>query len=162
MTHLLATELLAKSGSGGGSSPVGFLVIIAIFAVVYIVFLRPARSRQKRAASQRGKAEVGDAVTTTAGLIATVVSIDDDEVTLEVAPGVYSQYIPAAILRVMDDPAETLEHDGHDDLDDETDGDDAGEAHDESEQPPVVDEPHRQLRGRRTWLPPPSRNQAGT
>jgi preprotein translocase subunit YajC len=140
MTHLLATELLAKSGSGGGSSPIGFLVIIAIFAVVYIVFLRPARSRQKRAASQRGKAEVGDRVTTTAGLIATVVAIDDDEVTLEVSPGVYSQYLPAAILRVMD-PPETLEHDGHDDLDDETDGEDAEEAHDESEQPPAVDEP---------------------
>jgi preprotein translocase subunit YajC len=140
MTHLLATELLAKSGSGGGSSPIGFLVIIAIFAVVYIVFLRPARSRQKRAASQRGKAEVGDRVTTTAGLIATVVAIDDEEITLEVSPGVYSQYLPAAILRVMD-PPETLEHDGHDDLDDETDGDDAGEAHDSSEQPPVVDEP---------------------
>jgi len=140
MTHLLATGLLAKSGSGGGSSPIGFLVIIAIFAVVYIVFLRPARSRSKQAASQRGKAEVGDRVTTTAGLIATVVAVGDDEVTLEVAPGVYSQYIPAAILRVMD-PPETLEHDGHDDLNDEADGDDAVEAHGESEQPPAVDEP---------------------
>jgi preprotein translocase subunit YajC len=141
MTHLLATELLAKSGSGGGGgSPIGFLVIIVIFAVVYIVFLRPARSRSKKAAAQRNKAEVGDRVTTTAGLIATVVAIDDDEVTLEVAPGVYSQYLPAAILRVMD-PPETYEHDGHDDLDDEADGDDASEVYGESEQPPVVDEP---------------------
>src|ERR1700679_2602006 len=124
MTHLLATGLLAKSGSGGGSSPIGFLVIIAIFAVVYIVFLRPARSRQKAAVSARGKAEVGDKVTTTAGLIATVVAIGDEAATLESAPGVYSHSLPAAILKVIE-PPEPLEHDGHDDLD----GHDDVEAH---------------------------------
>jgi preprotein translocase subunit YajC len=136
MIHLLATGLLAKSGSGGGGGSIGFLVIIAIFAVVYIVFLRPARSRQKAAAAARTKAEVGDRVTTTAGLIATVVAIDDDDVTLEVAPGVFSHYLPAAILRVID-PPEPQEHDGHDDLDDP----DEAESHDETEHPPVVDEP---------------------
>lgn len=143
MTHLLATQLLAKSGSGGGgSSPIGFFVIIGIFAVVYLVFLRPARARQKNAAKQRGKAEVGDRVATTAGLIATVVAIDDEDVTLEIAPGVYSHYLPAAILRVID-PPEPVEHDGHDDLDDVEDVEHADdtESHDDTEQPPVVDEP---------------------
>jgi preprotein translocase subunit YajC len=104
MTHLLATPLAASSGGGGGGSPIGFLVIIGIFAVVYLVFLRPAKARRRAAVSQRSKAEVGDRVTTTAGLIATVVAIDDDAVTLEVAPGVHCQYLPAAIARVMDDP----------------------------------------------------------
>jgi preprotein translocase subunit YajC len=107
MTHLLATELLAKSGSGGGGSSIGFLVIIGIFVVVYLVFLRPMGARKRAAASSRGKAAVGDRVTTTAGLMATVVAIDDDEVTLEVAPGVHCQYLPAAILRVISDTEST-------------------------------------------------------
>jgi preprotein translocase subunit YajC len=106
MTHLLATPLAASSGGGGGS-PIGFLVIIGIFAVVYLVFLRPAKARRRAAVSQRGKASVGDRVTTTAGLIATVVAIDDDEVILEIAPGVHCRYLPAAIGRVMNDPEPT-------------------------------------------------------
>jgi len=117
MTHLLASGLLAKSGSsGGGGSPIGFFVIIAIFVVVYLVFLRPMRSRQKAAAASRGKAQVGDRITTTAGLIATVVAIDDDEVTLEVAPGVFSQYLPQAILRVIDETTEDEEIPAHEEI----------------------------------------------
>jgi preprotein translocase subunit YajC len=129
MTHLLATPLAASSG-GGGSSPIGFLVIIGIFAVVYLVFLRPAQARRRAAVSQRGKASVGDRVTTTAGLIATVVAIDDDEVILEVAPGVHCRYLPAAIGRVMNDSEP------------ETEPTDSTESHDEAEpQSAVVDEP---------------------
>jgi preprotein translocase subunit YajC len=132
MTHLLATGLLAKSGSGGGGSPIGFLVIIGIFAVVYLVFLRPrAAARRRAAGGQRGQASVGDRVTTTAGLIATVVAIDDDEVILEIAPGVHCRYLPAAIGRIMNDP-EPAESEPTDDA----------AAHDEAEpHSAVVDEP---------------------
>jgi preprotein translocase subunit YajC len=104
MTHLLATlpQAAKSSGGGGGGSSIGFLVIIGIFAVVYLVFLRPRSARRRAAAGARSKASVGDLVTTTAGLIATVVAISDDEVTLEVAPGVHSRYLPQAIVRVLE------------------------------------------------------------
>jgi preprotein translocase subunit YajC len=104
MTHLFTMLPAAakSSGGGGGGSSIGFLVIIGIFAVVYLVFLRPRSARRRAAAGARSRASVGDLVTTTAGLIATVVAISDDEVTLEVAPGVHSRYLPQAIVRVLE------------------------------------------------------------
>jgi preprotein translocase subunit YajC len=104
MNHLLAMPLAAASSGGKGGTPIGFFVIIGIFAVVYLVFLRPMKAKRRAALTERSKAEVGDRVTTTAGLLATVVAIDDDEVILEIAPGVHCRYLPAAIGRVMADP----------------------------------------------------------
>jgi preprotein translocase subunit YajC len=40
---------------------------------------------------------------TGSGLIATIVSIDGDEVTLEVAPGVTNRYLRRSIMRVVPD-----------------------------------------------------------
>lgn len=90
---------LATTKSNSGSSYT-FLILIAVFVIAYLVFIRPARNRQRTAMAQRGQCEVGDEVTTTSGLIATVVAIDDDAVTLEIAPGVHCRYVPASIMRV--------------------------------------------------------------
>lgn len=100
LAHVLSAASSGSSSSGKGSSIVPFLVLIALFAVAYFAFLRPARNRQRNAVQQRRTAEVGDEITTTAGLIATVVAVDDDFLTLEVAPGVHCRYLPAAVLRV--------------------------------------------------------------
>jgi preprotein translocase subunit YajC len=117
LDHVLA----GPSSGGGGSSFAPFLVLLALFLVAYFVFLRPARNRQRAAMQERRSVEVGDEVTTTAGLIATVVAIDDDYLTLEVAPGVHCRYVPAAILRVHRDDEEEAEPDEA--TDDETEPD---------------------------------------
>lgn len=100
---VLGAASAGSTSSGKGSSFFPFLVLIGLFAVAYFAFLRPARNRQRAAIQQRRTAEVGDEVTTTAGLIATVVAVDEDYLTLEVAPGVHCRYLPAAILRVNND-----------------------------------------------------------
>jgi preprotein translocase subunit YajC len=100
LTHVLVASSTGSSSSGKGSSFLPFLVLLALFGVAYFAFLRPARNRQRATVAQRRAADVGDEITTTAGLIATVVAVDDDEITLEVAPGVHCRYLPAAILRV--------------------------------------------------------------
>jgi preprotein translocase subunit YajC len=97
---LLNTVLAATTTKKSNSSSLPFLILILLFAVAYFVFLRPARNRQRQAATARKTVEVGDEVTTTAGLIATVVAVEDDVLTLEIAPGVYCRYLPAAVLRV--------------------------------------------------------------
>jgi preprotein translocase subunit YajC len=103
-SHMLFATALAAGSTGssskGGGSSLSILVLVAIFGVAYMVFLRPARNRQRAAATARKKVEVGDEVTTTAGLIATVVAVEDDMLTLEIAPGVQCHYLPAAVLRV--------------------------------------------------------------
>lgn len=125
--------LLATTSSGSGGSFLPFLVLAGVFFFAYMVFLRPARSRQRAAAQTRREVSVGDEVTTTAGLIATVVEVTDDMLTLEVAPGVRCRYVPAAILRVNgDDEPETV-------ADPDADSTPDRSTHEVIEQPTVAD-----------------------
>jgi preprotein translocase subunit YajC len=119
--HVLAATPTTTKKKSNSFTPLIF--IVAIFAVVYVVFLRPRANRARAAVTQKRSAEVGDEVTTTSGLIATVVAIDDDALTLEVAPGVHCRYVPAAILRVNveDEPdVETPDTSNHEVIDDPT------------------------------------------
>jgi preprotein translocase subunit YajC len=103
-------DVLAATSGGGGSGFLSFLPLILIVGVGYLLLIRPARNRQRKALETRGAVEPGSEVTTTAGLIATVVAVEDDTVTLEVAPGVHSRYLKGAIARVHD-PREGLADD---------------------------------------------------
>ncbi|HTW20432.1 MAG TPA: preprotein translocase subunit YajC [Mycobacteriales bacterium] len=139
----LGTILAATSKSSGSSSGLSLIILVAIFGLAYFLFIRPARNRQRQAAQQRRKVDVGDEVTTTAGLIATVVAVGDDELTLEVAPGVQCRYLPAAILRV-NTPEPEPSAEGPDASTHEVIEDPDATAHDagaESDDPPSPAEP---------------------
>jgi preprotein translocase subunit YajC len=90
--------------ASNGSSPLGLLFPILLVAGFYLLFMRPARMRQRKAAETRSHVEPGVEVVTTAGMIATVVSSDDETVTLEIAPGVQSKFVKQAIARVVTPP----------------------------------------------------------
>ena len=117
--------------NSGGSGIVGFLPLILIVLVGYFLLIRPARMRQRKAAESRAAITPGAEVTTTAGLIATVVSVDDtdDLVTLEIAPGVHARFLKGAIARVHSslepepDPDLTGEHEAIPDPEPEPDSD---------------------------------------
>jgi preprotein translocase subunit YajC len=99
--------LAAGSGSSGGkgSGLAGLVPFLLIAVVGYLLLVRPARARQRAALQNRGNLEPGVEVTTTAGMIATVVAVDDDGiVTLEIAPGVHARFVRAAIGRVHTPP----------------------------------------------------------
>jgi preprotein translocase subunit YajC len=116
-----------SSGAGGGGLSF-FLFLAVIFLAMYLFFIRPARNRQRAAVEERRKVSVGDEIITTSGLIATVAAVGDDELTLEIAPGVRVRYVPAAILRVLtDEPEETAESDvtNHEVIDPDEPGDSA-------------------------------------
>ncbi|WP_183408217.1 preprotein translocase subunit YajC [Nocardioides pocheonensis] len=62
------------------------VIVIALFGFWAIV-MRPARVQQRRVAQLQEELAVGDEVIISAGIFGTVVSIDDDRVQLEIAPG---------------------------------------------------------------------------
>jgi preprotein translocase subunit YajC len=102
-SHVIALIAAGSSSSGGksGGGLLSFLPLLLIVAVGYLLLVRPARARQRKALENRSVLEPGAEVTTTAGMLATVVSVDEDGiVTLEVAPGVHSRFVRAAIARV--------------------------------------------------------------
>jgi len=118
------TVLAASSGGKGGSGIAGLIPFLLIAVVGYLLLVRPARARQRAAMQTRSNVEPGVEVTTTAGMIATVVDVDEDgTVTLEIAPGVHAKFVKAAIGRVNTPPEpETAETDEVDPSDDKPAG----------------------------------------
>jgi preprotein translocase subunit YajC len=84
------------------------LPIVLIGVVFYLLIMRPARNRQRKQAEMMSALTPGTRVMTTAGVYGTLVSIDDDDAELEIAPGVVIRVVKAAIGKVIDpEPAPT-------------------------------------------------------
>lgn len=81
------------------------LPLLLLAAAFYLLILRPTRTRQAAARATQAALAPGRRVMTTAGLFGTVVSIEDGEVELEIAPGVVVRYVVAAVAQVLDVPA---------------------------------------------------------
>jgi preprotein translocase subunit YajC len=65
-----------------------FLILIAVLAAVWVLFIVPARRRQRSHASMQDSVDVDDEIITAGGLHGVVREIDDDQLRLEIAPGV--------------------------------------------------------------------------
>lgn len=80
------------------------LPILLIGVVFYLLIMRPARNRQKKQQQLLSNAQPGSRIMTTAGVFGTVVAIDDEEMSVEIAPGVVVRMVKQAIGRVLDEP----------------------------------------------------------
>jgi preprotein translocase subunit YajC len=115
-------HFLAASSSGGGSYTF-LIVIVVLFGLLYFVMIRPQRNRQRQAQQMQNTVRPGQRVRTTAGMYATVVEADDQDVVLEVAPGVQMRFLRRAVSETLPD-------------DDGTDGTEAaGSSFDETDSP---------------------------
>jgi preprotein translocase subunit YajC len=129
----------AAASSSGGSTFIIFIIII--IGAMYFLVMRPGRKRQQRAQQQQSAVQPGARVRTTAGMYATVVATDGDDVILEVAPDVEVRYMKRAIMEVIGDTGSAedeavADEDEHDEdgvgEDDETaDYDETAEEHEE-------------------------------
>lgn len=91
----------AAASSGGGSfTPL--LLIVLLFVVMYFLMIRPQQKRRREAMQMQNTLGPGDRVQTIGGMLGTVISIDDDAVTVEVASGVRVQFARPAIARVIE------------------------------------------------------------
>jgi len=99
------TFAAAAATTKSGSSLFLPIIIVALFGLFYFVMIRPQRNRQRQAQQMQNEVVPGTRVRTTAGMYATVVSVDGADVVLEVAPGVNVRYLRRAIMDVV--PADT-------------------------------------------------------
>jgi preprotein translocase subunit YajC len=95
---------IAAQSSGGGSF-VPLLMIILLFGVMYVMMIRPQQRRRREAVQMQSTLGAGDEIVTIGGLHGTIVAVDDETVTLEVAPGVHTRYARGAIARVVNSAA---------------------------------------------------------
>ena len=71
--------------SGGGGSGILFIIIIA-FLLLWLIVIRPQRKRQNQQQDMLGDLRVGDEVLTAGGIYGTISRIDEDQVTVLIAP----------------------------------------------------------------------------
>jgi preprotein translocase subunit YajC len=107
--------LAATSKSSSGGSYFFLLIIVAVLVLMYFVTVRPQRNRQRQVMQTQSNVQPGQRVRTTAGMYATIVEMDGNDVVLEVSPGVEMRFLKRAIMEVL--PDESDEGTGLDDTD---------------------------------------------
>jgi len=84
------------------------LLIVLLFGVMYFMMIRPQQKRRREAQQMQSALGPGDQIVTIGGLHATVVAVDDDVVTVEIAPGVEVRFARPAIARVVKSESEVV------------------------------------------------------
>jgi preprotein translocase subunit YajC len=79
------------------------LIIVVLFAILYMTMIRPQRNRQRAAQQMQSTVVPGQRIRTTAGIYGTVKSIEDQDVIVEVAPGVNIRMLRRAVMDVVQD-----------------------------------------------------------
>jgi len=103
----MGNVILAAGSKSSGSSAYLLIGLVVLFGLLYFVTIRPQRRRQQQAQQTQRNVEPGARVRTTAGMYATVVAVEDQDVILEVAPGVEARFMRRAIMDVVPDGTET-------------------------------------------------------
>jgi preprotein translocase subunit YajC len=78
---------------------------------MYLLILRPQRSRLRGIAAAQAALEPGREVILTSGIYGTVLHVEQDKLGLEIAPGVHVTVARGAVAKVVDLAAESADID---------------------------------------------------
>jgi preprotein translocase subunit YajC len=93
----------AGQGQQGGSNPVvALLMILVIFAIFYLLLVRPQMKRQKEHQSMVNALKKGDKVVTTGGIHGTIVGIKDDIAVLKIAEEVKIEVSKSCVATIKE------------------------------------------------------------
>ena len=88
----------------------GFLlIIVALFALMWLFVIRPQKRRQAQQQRLLDSVGPGDEILTAGGLYGTVQAVEGDEVTLEVAPGTNVRLARRAVAAILTPEEESEE-----------------------------------------------------
>jgi len=90
-------------GASGGGSGILFIIVIA-FLLLWLIVVRPQRKRQNQQQAMLGDLRVGDEVLTAGGIYGTISRLDEDQVTVLIAPKTEVQVARRAIAGVTREP----------------------------------------------------------
>ncbi len=113
---------------------VDLIPFVLILLAFYLLIIRPARSRSRAALELQERLAPGVEVMTTSGMYGTIVEIDEDSISLEVAPGTTIRFAKAAVGQVRS-PELADAADYADDADDGEAGDGTQDTRDVSADP---------------------------
>lgn len=81
------------------------LPILVIAVVFWLVAIRPAQRRARETVGLQSRLAIGDDVMLTSGVFGTIVETGEDELRLEIAPGVAIRVARGAVASVRADAA---------------------------------------------------------
>jgi len=82
-----------------------FLPLVLIVLVFWFLVIRPTRRRQQQMSSVQSSLGPGAQVMLSSGIFGTVVSVADESVRIEIAPGTTIKVARQAVVRVVEDSA---------------------------------------------------------
>ena len=80
-----------------------FIIVIG-FLLLYLIVVRPQKKRQSQQQQMLGDLRVGDEVLTAGGIYGTISEVDEEHVTVEIAPKLEVQVARRAIAGVFTEP----------------------------------------------------------
>lgn len=83
----LLTVFMQAPGVGGGGNMM-WIMLIAMFVIMYFFMIRPQNKKQKEIANFRKSLEVNQQVITAGGIHGVIKEIADDYIVLEISPNV--------------------------------------------------------------------------
>ena len=86
LISLQSIPAVLAQASGGGSSAVMWLPLVAIFVIFYFLLIRPQQTRQKKWQQMLNELKTGDRVVTQGGIVGTIVALRDTSLHLRVPP----------------------------------------------------------------------------
>jgi preprotein translocase subunit YajC len=94
------------------------LFLVAVFVLLWLVFIRPQGRRQRELAHMQATLEVGDEVMLTSGVYGVLRAVDEADVRVEIAEGVAIRVARGAIGQVVN-PVEKPEEPVDDEVSEE-------------------------------------------
>lgn len=85
--------------------PLSLLMIVGAGAAFYFLIIRPGKKRQQQQQRMIAELQPGAEIMTSAGIFGTVAVVTDEQISLEVSPGVFLRILPAAVSRVIEPAA---------------------------------------------------------
>jgi len=79
----------------------GFVVIVVLFALFWLLLIRPQRRRRAEQSALTQNVEVGDEIVTAGGLFGHVQGVADDELLVEIAPGTNVRIARRAVAGIV-------------------------------------------------------------
>ncbi|MDR0687985.1 MAG: preprotein translocase subunit YajC [Prevotellaceae bacterium] len=106
MNFILLDEAAAQPSAGIGGGSMTWIMLIAIFVVMYFFMIRPQQKRQKELRKFRESLQKGDKVVTVGGIYGTVSEIKDTYVIIEVDGNVRIRFDKSSVLKDSSDLAQ--------------------------------------------------------
>jgi preprotein translocase subunit YajC len=100
---MLVSPAFAQAAGGAGANPImQFVPLIAIFAIMYFLMIRPQQKKAKEHAAMISATRRGDQVVTAGGLIGKVTKVKEDgELEVELAEGVKVRVLKGTLANVL-------------------------------------------------------------